>query len=63
MPSKAKVTNSVKGKADYITLPFVTYQRDLDKGVLSQFNYVINGTSKDIDIDYHLPPNKPLKFD
>ena len=63
MPSKAKVTNITKGKIDYTILPFVRYQSDLTRAIVNQFDYVLNGISKDIEFDYHLPPNKALKFD
>lgn len=63
MPSKAKVSSITKGKIDYTILPFVKYQSDLSRAVVNQFDYVINGTSKDIEYDYHLPANKALNFD
>ena len=62
MLSKAKVTNATKGKIDYAILPFVKYQSDLSRVIVNQFDYVLNGISKDIEFDYHLPPNKALNF-
>lgn len=64
MPSKAKVSaNSTKGKIEYTILPFVKCNRNLPKVVRSQFDYVTQGISKDIEFDYHLAGNRPLNFD